>query len=228
MSVIVLVHGAYQGGWIWGPTAAVLRAAGHTAYTPTLDGCADRHHQIRAGITTETQAAELAEWLRYEDLSDVVLVGTSSGGMVAASLAEQARERIRRIVFADALVLQDGEALPDIVTRTNPVTTEFGTGPQVEHVRDRLFADLTDDVRDWALERTTLHPIATMTAPVRLASFWASTWDAHVIWCKRSANPPVAHQRRAADALGARWSELDCGHYPMLEVPEALARLIAE
>jgi len=48
-----------------------------------------------------------------------------------------------------------------------------------------------------------------------------------VIWCKRSANPPVAHQRRAAETLKASWHELDTGHYPMLSEPEALVRLIA-
>jgi pimeloyl-ACP methyl ester carboxylesterase len=36
----------------------------------------------------------------------------------------------------------------------------------------------------------------------------------------------VAHQKRAADTLKARWYELDTGHYPMLSEPEALARLI--
>jgi pimeloyl-ACP methyl ester carboxylesterase len=227
MSVVVLVHGAYQGGWIWGLTARALRSSGHEVYAPTLDGCAERAQQLRQGITTESQAAELAEFLRYFDLREVVLVGTSTGGMVAAATAELARDRIGRIVFADALALMDGEALPDIVTRNNPITTELSTGPQMEDARDRLFADLDEATRAWTLERTTLHPLATMIAPVRLATFWQQSWDAHIIWCKRSANPPHAHQRRAADQLSARWSELDTGHYPMLEAPVELAALIA-
>jgi len=83
MSTFVLIHGAYQGGWIWKPTANALRAGGHRVLAPTLDGCAERSHQLRPGITTESHAAELAELLRYEDLSGVTLVGTSTGGMVA-------------------------------------------------------------------------------------------------------------------------------------------------
>jgi pimeloyl-ACP methyl ester carboxylesterase len=47
-----------------------------------------------------------------------------------------------------------------------------------------------------------------------------------VIWCRQSANPPVAHQRRTADRLGAQWFELDTGHYPMLSTPAELTRLI--
>ena len=56
MATYVLVHGAYQGGWIWKLIAERLRAAGHIVYAPTLDGCAERHHEIRAGITIATHA----------------------------------------------------------------------------------------------------------------------------------------------------------------------------
>jgi alpha-beta hydrolase superfamily lysophospholipase len=45
MATYVLLHGAYQGGWIWQPVATRLRATGHTVYAPTLDGCGERAHQ---------------------------------------------------------------------------------------------------------------------------------------------------------------------------------------
>jgi hypothetical protein len=91
----------------------------------------------------------------------------------------------------------------------------------------RLFADLDPATRAWTIARCTLHPVAPMEAPVRLERFWDMPWRASVVWCRRSANPPVAHQRRAAEALGATWHELDTGHYPMLTEPEALAHHIA-
>ena len=116
MATFVLIHGAYQGGWIWSPVAAQLRASGHAVYAPSLDGCAERSAQVRPGITTETHADEIVELMRYEDLEDVVLVGTSSGGMVLARVAELARDRVQRIVFADALALLSGETIRDIVS----------------------------------------------------------------------------------------------------------------
>jgi pimeloyl-ACP methyl ester carboxylesterase len=228
MTTFVLLHGAYQGGWIWKPVAERLRAQGHLVLAPTLDGCAERKHQVRAGITTESHADEIAALLFYQDLRDVVLAGTSTGGMVMARTAELARERVARVVFADALALLDGEALPDIVKRPTAVDTELTSGPSQHDFETRLFADLDPAMRRWALERCTPHPIATMRAPVRLERFWSQTWNVSVIWCRRSANPPVAHQRRTADRLKGRWHELDTGHYPMLTEPEALARLIVE
>lgn len=227
MSTIVLIHGAYQGGWIWRPTARVLREMGHEVLAPTLDGCAERRHQLRDGITNESHAQEVAELLFFENLHDLTLVGTSTGGMLLSRVAELARERVQRLVFADALALLDGERLSDIVTRRNAVTTELGTCPSREDARDRLFAELDDSMRDWALERYTPHPVAVMNDPVHLPTFWGQSWDARVIWCRHSQNPPRAHQQRAARLLQADWRELDSGHYPMLQSPDALAELIA-
>ena len=226
MATYVLLHGAFQGGWIWRDVAPRLRAAGHNVFTPTLDGCAERRHTLRPGINTETHGAEIAELLFFEDLTDVVLVGTSCGGMVAAAAAERARDRIGRIVLADALALFDGEAVSDHVKRPTAVNDALSTGPSMEDAANRMFISLQEPIKSWALARYTPHPIAAMDSPVRLPTFWDQSWKASVIWCRQSVNPPVAHQRRARDRLNASWHELDTGHYPMLTEPEALARLI--
>jgi len=41
---IVLVHGAWHGGWCWWKVAPLLRQAGHDVYTPTLTGLGERAH----------------------------------------------------------------------------------------------------------------------------------------------------------------------------------------
>jgi pimeloyl-ACP methyl ester carboxylesterase len=227
MTTFVLIHGAYQGGWIWKPTATRLREAGHLVYTPSLDGCADRRHNLRSGITVETHAAEIAELLFYEDLNDVVLTGTSSGGMVLCRTAELARERSGRLIFVDALALLDGERIAQIVNRPTPrVTTALAVGPSREDAENRSFADLDQATRAFALARYTPHPIAAMEEPVSLTSFWSQPWKATVIRCRRAANPGEAHQRRTAQKLGAKYLEIDTGHYPMLSDPEILAPLL--
>lgn len=226
MGTYVLVHGAYQGGWIWRPVADRLEGLGHRVYRPTLDGCAERRGSLRAGITTESHGAEIAELLSFEDLHDVTLVGTSSGGMVLCRAAELARPRVSRVVFVDALALLDGERIGDFVQRPTAITTELATGPTPEDAETRLFGDLDAELRRWAIERTTMHPVAVMTEPVQLSGFWEQQWDAAVIYCRRSVNPPEAHQRRTAQRLGATWHELDTGHYPMLSTPDELAALL--
>jgi pimeloyl-ACP methyl ester carboxylesterase len=226
MSTYVLLHGANQGGWIWQNLTPHLRAAGHTVFAPTLDGCAERRGSLRPAIDTESHAAEIADLLFFEDLHDIVLVGTSCGGMVACRVAELARDRIGRIVLADALALFNGEAVTDHVKRPTAVNTDVGTGPSREDAANRMLISLPEPIKSWAIDRITPHPIAVLQAPVKLDSFWSRNWKASVIWCKQSVNPPVAHQRRAQETLKASWHELDTGHYPMLTEPEKLARLM--
>ena len=228
MTNIVLIHGAYQGGWIWQRVVSRLATAGHKVFAPSLDGCAERRHALRPGISTETHGAEIAELLFFEDLRDVVLVGTSSGGMVVCKAAELARERVGRLVFADALALFDGECIPDIVNRPTAVTTDLTTGPSPEDAASRMFASLDDATKAWALERHTPHPVAAMRDRVKLPNFWQQSWKASVIWCRQAVNPGEAHQRRAAEKLGATWHELDTGHYPMLSAADELAGLVVK
>ena len=227
MSTVLLIHGAYQGGWIFGRVASLLRAQGHLVLAPSLDGCGERAHALRPGITTETHAAELAGLLFHEDLRDVIVCGTSTGGMVLARLAELAGDRIARMVFADALVLQHGEAVDDIVSRPTKVNTALTTGPSREDAAVRLFAEMDAATRDWTLARITQHPVGAMEAPVVLPEFWNRRWNADVVWCRRSTNPPVAHLRRLHAALGGAWHEIDTGHYPMLTAVPELAAIIA-
>jgi pimeloyl-ACP methyl ester carboxylesterase len=226
MSTYVLVHGAYQGGWIWQPVTDRLRAAGHDVYAPSLDGCAERRGALRPGITTESHGTEVADLLFYEDLSQVILVGTSSGGMVACRAAELAPDRIARLVFVDALALDTGERIGDIVNRPPTSGDHLATGPTRQDVESRMFAHLDGDLRTWAADRVTPHPIAVMEEPVELESFWTRSWSAHVIRCLRSPNPPLSHQQRTADRLGASWRELDTGHYPMLSTPDELTTIL--
>jgi pimeloyl-ACP methyl ester carboxylesterase len=228
MTNFVLLHGAYQGPWIWKAVAKRLRDQGHTVYVPCLDGCGERSAGARPGITTETHAAEVVEMMQLEDLNDVVLAGTSSGGMVMARVAETARDRVARVVFADALALFNGEKIRDIVKPPAQIENDIVIGPTREDLMNRSFKDMPPAMANWAADRMRLHPRACFYDPVKLDTFWDQKWDAVVIYCPQAQNPGRPHQERCAQKLGARWHEIDTGHYPMLTTPDELARLIAE
>ncbi|MEI7712510.1 MAG: alpha/beta fold hydrolase [Rhodospirillales bacterium] len=227
MTNFVLIHGSFQGGWIWQRVASRLRAAGHNVFAPTMMGCAERRHELRPGIDTTTFANEVADLLFFEDLKDTVLVGTSSGGMVVCAAAERMRHRVARIVLVDALALFNGERTRDIVKRppnTGPVP--MASGPTRDEAANGLFADLDPATKAWALDRYTPHPTGTSEVQVKLGDFWDMDWDATVIWCRQAPNPGEAHVRRSAARLKAKWHELDTGHYPMLTMPDELTKLI--
>jgi pimeloyl-ACP methyl ester carboxylesterase len=226
MATYVLVHGSWTGGWLWKPLAERLRAAGHDVYHPTLDGCAERSHALRAGITLDTQGQEIADFLFYEDLADVILVGTSSGGMVVARAAELARDRIRRLVFIDALAPLPGETPSVINGRPLHDPSALSYGLPADQVQERAFADVESPIREWAVARYTRHPRAPTEDPADLRSFWSQKWHVDVLNSRRSGSPPEAHQRRTAERLGGKFREIDAGHYPMLSHPDELAEYL--
>ncbi len=139
-------------------------------------------------------------------------------GWCCAGAAEQARERVGRVVFADALALMNGERIADFVKRPSAVSTPLATGPSRADAEGRMFKDLEPAVREWALARYTAHPIAAMDAPVQLDQFWDQTWQATVIRCLRAANPPEAasapHRGKAARKMvrAGHWALSDAQH----------------
>ena len=73
-----------------------------------MGGCAERQRGLRVGITATTMAEEVVDLFFYEDLEDVILVDTSSGGVIISKAAELAREIIRHLIYIDALAPQPG------------------------------------------------------------------------------------------------------------------------
>jgi pimeloyl-ACP methyl ester carboxylesterase len=107
----MLVHGSWHGGWAWEPTAWCLRERGHTAYAPTFPGHSPGAD--RARITHDDYVAAVTGAIVRRDLRDVVLVGHSFGGSVISRVAQVVPDRLKRLVFHSAFVVEDGTSVND-------------------------------------------------------------------------------------------------------------------
>ena len=58
-TTFVLVHGAWHGGWCYARVAALLRARGHTVFTPTLTGQGERAHLLSGAINLSTHIEDV-------------------------------------------------------------------------------------------------------------------------------------------------------------------------
>ena len=96
MTDIVLVHGAWHGGWCWREVAERLRSAGHRVFAPTLTGLADRAHLLSRETGLETHILDIVNLLEWEELDDAVLCGHSYGGMVVTGAADEPSSHARR------------------------------------------------------------------------------------------------------------------------------------
>jgi pimeloyl-ACP methyl ester carboxylesterase len=111
LSCFVFVHGAWHTGALLEASAAPLREAGHEVYLPTLAG--NRPGDLKTGGLNDA-IESLLGFIVSNDLTDFVLAGHSYGGMVITGTADRIAERIRRLVYWNAFVPNDGEALDDM------------------------------------------------------------------------------------------------------------------
>ena len=115
MTTFVFVHGAGLGGWCWRKIVPLLRSEGHEVYTPTLTGLGERSHlATRLDVDLELHIQDVAAVLEYEDLSNVILTGHSYGGMVITGVADSLPDRVGQLVYLDALIPENGEAVIDL------------------------------------------------------------------------------------------------------------------
>lgn len=111
--VIVLVHGAWGGGWGFQKMEELLQAKGYQVYRPTMTGQGERVHLAGEQISLETHIQDIVNVILFEDLRDIVLLGHSYGGMVITGVADRIPERIRRLIYLDAVLPENGENLLD-------------------------------------------------------------------------------------------------------------------
>src|SRR5690606_11331804 len=107
----VIVHGAWGGSWAFKDVATQLQQKGNIVYRPSLTGLGERVHLSSPDITIQTNVLDVVNTILYEDLHDVVLVGHSFGGAVITGVADSIPERIKQLVYLDAIVPNDGESV---------------------------------------------------------------------------------------------------------------------
>ena len=91
--------------------------------------------------------------LEFEDLKDVTLIGHSYGGMVATGVADQAADRIARVVYLDAFAPKDGQSLFDLVGPKAEATcaaAPTSDGDGWKHPADPMPPDTSPEDVAWA------------------------------------------------------------------------------
>ena len=242
MATFVLVHPAWFGGWCWKKVTPLLRARGHDVFTPTLSGLGDRAHLARPEVGLATHVEDVANVLMYEDLSGVVLVGNSSGGMVITGVADRAPERIGRLVYLDAFVPEDGQCLLDLVPPDRRPAMEalvaaegagwllprFAAAPWERFVPEVWQVTDAADLR-WVLARLAPTPFGHFTEPVRRGNPAAEALPRTYIRCLQWPHPGFDHYADAARrTAGWRCRELTTPHLPYVTHPRELVALLLE
>jgi pimeloyl-ACP methyl ester carboxylesterase len=225
MSTYVLVHGAWGGAWIWRRVLGPLRAAGHEVHAATLTGDGERAHLRRPDISLADHIADVVGLVEAEELSAIVLVGHSYGGMVITGAADALQGRVKQLVYVDAMVPVPGEGWgqghpPDVVKARMALAAQHDNALPPPDPKD-FQIDGAD--RDWLLRRQVPHPFGMYRAPLQFDGARWARLPRLFIDCNRPAYPTIdAMRARVRQQPGWRIVEMATGHFPMVTRPDEL------
>lgn len=235
MATYVLVHGAWHTGEHFEPVAAPIRAAGHTVHTPTIAGNRpDDDKRIGLGDAI----ASIVAFLRAEGLEDVVLMGHSYGGMIITGVADAVPERIRRLVYWNAFVPNDGESLNDLVPPHYVDLFDDIAGASSDNSvmlpypiwREAFINDADEEQAKQAYGTLNPHPYGTFTDQIRLKANPAANGLAKsYVNCTEDTALPHSHgwHPRLSEKLGLfRLVQTPGSHELCLTDPGLLAEKI--
>jgi len=227
MANFVLVQGAWIGGWYWRSTAQALRKAGHEVYTPTLTGLGERIHLMSPSIDLDTHVADIVNVIKQEDLSDIVLVGHSYGGMVVTGVADLLPDKVKSLVYLDAFVPNNGNALVNFLPPGHPPpkpASDYTLAPL-----PASFFGATPEVAAMVDARTTPMPTACFTQALKLGGGIDRMKKKTYVYCNVPA-PTTFTQfyEKLKDDKAWTVHTLPCTHLVQIDMPEELAKLLLQ
>lgn len=220
MTDIVLVHGAWHGGWCWSRVADDLAARGHRVFTPTLTGLGDRAHLLDDRVNLSTHIADIVGLIRFEELNRFVLCGHSYGGMVITGACAAIGERVGAAVYLDAFVPLEtgscaelaGTPIIDSLAIPPPAAATFG---------------LEGYNAAWVDAKMTPHPVATVTERLSSAGNLNLIKRKHfVLATGHPSQVFVATHRSLGQSDDWTLWEVDGGHDLMVDRSERVAEIL--
>ncbi len=236
---IMLVHGAWHGGWCWDQVRPMLEEAGHRVFTPTLTGLGERADELSAQVGLDTHIADIMEVITANDLNDFVLCGHSYGGMVITGVADALKSRIAHVVYLDAALPKNGETMLSYGEPRPQASIDGAIAAMTAMAPDGVgigvfppsFLGIPEDhpLHDWVAERLTPHPLKTWLDPISLKSGGPHRLVRTYVHCNE---PPLAqtqfgwlYRELQSDA---EWNTLTLatGHDAMVSDPEGVAKIL--
>ncbi len=219
--VLVSVHGAWAGGWQMKKVAPLLEAKGWKVYRPSLSGLGEHFNTARTDIGLATHIDDIVNFILFEDLHDVILLGHSYGGMVITGVADRIPDRLSRLIYLDAFLPENGE---NVMALRTPGSLD------VENMIKDGFIIPSWVKPDWHFPKDVPHPLKTFTDNIVLTNPARTKVPATYILTVEPGKKPEedAFFPSAERARARGWPVviMTADHVPHWRLPEATADLL--
>ncbi|MGV8939180.1 MAG: alpha/beta fold hydrolase [Allorhizobium sp.] len=236
---VFLIHGAWQGAWVWEKFIPYLEEAGFSSVAVDLPGNG-KDDTAAGAVSLHLYVRHMLDLIGTVD-RPVAIIAHSGGGVVASQLAQEVPEKIAAIVYVAGMMLPDGTGYGDLVAGSIAEHPEVsGIGPHLVWSDDRLTSrvpkaaairhflnDVPLALAEQAAERLTPQPeggrdIRPRITPERFGSvprlYVEATGDQSVAL--------LLQRRMQALVPGAETASLPTGHAPHVSAPAALANVV--
>jgi pimeloyl-ACP methyl ester carboxylesterase len=180
----------------------------------------------------------MTSFIVSRDMRDIVLVGHSAGGSVISDVSQRIPERIKRLVFHTAFVLEDGTSINDNISLDQ--VTDFENAAKAspdntvscswEVFRDFFMQDAAPEDARSVWERLTPTPFEPFAARLELCAFYSSQIPkSYVAVSQDQALPEGTWHPKMSSRLGKfKLVEMGGSHEVMFTRPRELSTKLIE
>ncbi|MDQ5844356.1 MAG: alpha/beta hydrolase [Acidobacteriota bacterium] len=245
---MVLIHGFASSNLVWSKVLLELAGTGFRVIAPDLLGFGYSAKPRALEYTITRQAEMVVGLLKELEIKRAVLVGSSYGGAVAATIALDHPELVEKLVLVGAVTNNRPTRYMMMRLFGSPIIGDI-LSPLVVGSRRllRMRMKRVYDRHSWVLDERRvdarhlpLRTRGTHRAIVRSVRRWDAervSRDAHlltqrtlIVWGDRDREVPLADGHRLHEAIpNSRLIVFrECGHLPHEEYPQEFTKLVSE
>lgn len=234
---VVLVHGAWQGDYIWNQTKSDLIAAGYRVSVVKLPGHGDNNtpaHQI----SFQDYVNQVTNAINAYD-EPVILVGHSLGGAVITQTASQLPQKISKLVYIAGFIPKSGKSVLDY----SLMDTNSLLGPSLQLSEDQTLAGIVDPEtnltnifcqdgtiaqKQFLVERYKAEPTIPLATPLNytIADYNEAGEKYYIYTTSDQTITYPFQQQMAADADITNTYTINSGHSPFISKSEKLTSIL--
>lgn len=234
---IVLVHGAWQGAYVWDKIEADLKTAGYPVTVVKLPGHGDDDTPAYQ-VTLQTYVNEVKAAINsYKD--PVILIGHSLGGAVITQTTSELPAKINKLVYVAGFIPQSGKSvldyslmdtaslLPPALQLSEDQTTAGIMNPEV-NLPAIFCQDGTDAQKQYLVDRYKAEPTIPLGTPLNYTTEdYNSAGKKYYIHTTEDHTITYDFQIQMATAAGiTNTYTINSGHSPFISKPTELVNLI--
>jgi len=232
VATLILVHGAWHGGWCWERLVPLLEARGHRVLTPDLPG-----HDTADGAPSTTTLEDYGHTiasLANAQAERVVLVGHSMGGGVITQAAPFS-SNLAGLIYVAAFIPQHGDSIAALAGagEETPLNDHVELAPSGTHTQIEkgagavvFYGCCAPEDQEAAGRRLIPQAIQPLTDALEDPENRAAGTPAAGVVCLQDKAVDPGLQQEMCDARGIPTWDMDTDHSPFLSRPDELAEVI--